>query len=53
MKQEDNIAILITKDRQVWLNLNEPVGSVLLKKVAEILEILEKKQISQDSNPNG
>lgn len=38
----EKLAIVITKDGKVFLNFDKKVGKVLLKKMIEILEIIEK-----------
>mgnify|MGYP001615723311 FL=1 len=45
---QNNTAILITKDNKAFLNFDKPVGAVLLKKIAELMEFVKKGEISLD-----
>jgi len=41
VKIENKFAILITKDKRVFLNFKSPVGKLMIKKIIELLDLFE------------
>jgi len=47
-KFEADEAIVFTKGGNVYMNFVKPVGSILLKKTHEMMEIIKKDEVSRD-----